>query len=58
MTTPGKNELLEAVKMAYRKHHLDDPDIGWEELSDILHNAICNEIGDDGYCDWLEEVKK
>jgi hypothetical protein len=26
--------LLDAVKLAYRKHHMGDDSIGWEELSD------------------------
>lgn len=49
----GRNDrLLHAVLCAYAKHHLDCPDIGWNKLSDILHNAICNEIGDEAYLAW------
>lgn len=49
----GRNDrLLHAVLCAYAKHHLNSPDIGWHELGDILHNVICNEIGDDKYCAW------
>lgn len=50
-------DLLEACKMAYRKHHLLDKSIGWEELSDVLCDAICNEIGDDDFVIWLEQQK-
>lgn len=46
-------ELLEAVKLAYRKHHLDDPDIGWDELSDKLGDALNNAMGADGYLAWM-----
>jgi hypothetical protein len=28
--------LLDAVKLAYRKHHLNDDSIGWDELSEML----------------------
>ena len=49
--------LLEACKLAYRKHHLGDESIGWEELGTILLDAICNEIGDDGYQKWLEDLR-
>ena len=48
--------LLDAVKMAYRKHHLDDPSIGWDELSDVLMMALCNEMGDQGFQNWLHQV--
>ena len=50
--------LLEAVKMAYRKHHLSDARIGWDELDDALCNALCNEIGSNEFCDWVESVEK
>ena len=45
--------LLDAVKMAYRKHHLDDPSVGWDELSDTLMMALCNEMGDKAFQDWV-----
>lgn len=48
--------LLDAVKMAYRKHHLDDPSVGWDELSDVLMVALCNEMGDKGFQNWLHQV--
>lgn len=50
--------LIEAAQMAYQKHHLGDPDIGWEELGDKLLDALCNAMGDDGYQKWLNKVKK
>ena len=46
--------LLDAAKAAYRKHHLDDSNIGWDELSGILLNALCDVMGDKGYQDWLK----
>lgn len=49
--------LLKAAQRAYRKHHLDDPDIGWEQLGDDLCNALCNVMGDDGFQKWLAEQK-
>lgn len=49
--------LLYAVKMAYRKHHLSDPSIGWEELSGILLHALCEYMGDDEFCKWLKEAR-
>ena len=46
-------DLLNACKLAYRKHHLNDESIGWEELGDCLLDALCNEMGDDGFQEWL-----
>jgi len=46
-------DLLSACQMAYRKHHLNDETIGWDELGDCLLDALCNSMGDDGYQKWL-----
>ena len=51
------DRLLHAVLCAYAKHHLDCPDIGWAQLGDILHDAICNEIGDEAYIKWGKLIK-
>jgi hypothetical protein len=51
-----KLELLDTVKLVYMKHCLNDPEIGWEELSDKLLNTLCNVMGDKGYQEWLEKV--
>ncbi len=49
--------LRDVVKLAYRKHHLDDPDIGYEELSTNLCDALCNSIGDDAFQEWLQALR-
>ncbi len=49
--------LLNAVQKAYRKHHLNDPNIGWEELSDILFNSLCEVMTDKGFQSWLYIAK-
>ncbi len=55
----GRNDrLLHAVLCAYAKHHLDCEDIGWNQLGDMLQSVICNEIGDDAFCRWLETMRK
>ena len=41
-------DLLTACKLAYRKHHLDDESVGWEELGNALLDALCNECGNCG----------
>jgi len=49
-------DLLYACKAAYRKHHLMDDGIGWVELSNILREALCNKMGDDGFKIWLSKI--
>ena len=51
-------ELLEAVKLAYRKHHLGDDSIGWDELSEKLLDALCNTMGADGYLEWVKPYQR
>ncbi len=50
------DRLLHAVLYAYAKHHADCVGIGWDELSDILRNAICEEIGDYNFYTWAEKL--
>lgn len=49
-------QLLNAVKMAYRKHHLDDSSVGWDELSNVLMITLCNTMGDKAFQTWLDRV--
>jgi hypothetical protein len=53
-----ENELVEAVKFAYRKHHLEDENIGWDELSDKLADALSNAMGPRGFADWLDALRQ
>ena len=50
------DQLLNAVKLAYRKHHLNDDSIGWEELSVVLLDALCDAMGDEGYEAWMKDM--
>jgi len=46
--TDTEKRLLEVVQLVYRKHGLgDDYAVGWDELSDKLHDVLCNVMGDD-----------
>lgn len=56
--TKKERSLLDAVQKAYRKHCMGDESIGWEELDDILLNALCNAMGDAGYQQWLRMNKR
>lgn len=47
-------KLLYAVKCAYRKHHLNDDSIGWNELSDILLIALTETMRDEAFNKWLK----
>ena len=50
--------LLVAVQKAYRKHHMGDQNIGWEELSEVLLDALCEVMTDKGFQSWLHIAKK
>ena len=53
----GRNDrLLHAVLCAYAKHWLNCEDIGWERLGEILHAAICENIGDESFCQWHDKL--
>lgn len=49
--------LLRVALMAYLKHHCNNDDIGWTELSDALQCEICNTIGDDAFCEWTARIQ-
>ena len=47
-------QAIEALKLAYRKHVNEDDSIGWTELGDALHDALCELIGDEEFVRWNE----
>jgi hypothetical protein len=49
--------LLDAAQWAYRKHHLNDDTMGWDELGNLLCNVLCDVMGDDGFVNWKEAIK-
>ena len=55
--TKAENRLLEATKAAYRKHHLNDDSIGWQELDEILFYALTETMGDGEFVRWLSELE-
>lgn len=50
--------LLEACKLAYRKHHLGDDTIGWDELSERLGEALDDVMGGAEFRQFVRSVKK
>lgn len=49
----GRNDrLLHAVLCAYAKHNLECDDIGWDQLNQILHDVLCNELGTEELLRW------
>ncbi len=48
-----RDELLNCIRLAYRKHCQNDDSIGWDELDKILLNTLCNAMGDDKFNEWL-----
>ena len=51
-----ENSLLETCKLAFRKHVLDDPDIGWDELSERLRDTLAEEMGVAEFAEWVENM--
>lgn len=52
---PNSDEHLEWVlKLAYR-YVTNDASISTEEVQDALCDALCNQIGDDKFCELCEE---
>jgi len=48
---------INALKIAYRKHCIGDETIGWQELEEVLFDALCNELGNDEFTRWSESAK-
>ncbi len=51
-------QLFESCQNAYRKHVMEDEDIGWEDLSDQLSLALVSIMGEDEYDKWLDNTDK
>ena len=52
----SSQQLLEAVKLAYRKHHLEDDSVGWDELTSALCDALCEAMGDAAFQAWQKTI--
>lgn len=52
----AKRRLLSALQMAYRKHHCGDDSIGWNELSDVMCDSLCEVMGDEGFQRWVDSI--
>lgn len=48
----NQHKLLFVLKLAYRKHHLGDETIGWDELGNKMCDALCDAMGDEEYRKW------
>ena len=57
-TMSTNDRLLHACLCAYTKHQHDNQHIGWDELGNILLDAICEAVGDDAFCKWNESIEK
>jgi len=54
----GNTTLLNACKKAYRKHVMDDPDIGWTEVGNELGEALAEAMGDVEFNRWSDKKAK
>lgn len=55
---PSKTEgvCLEVLKKVYKKHVLDDLNIGWRELTGELSGLLADMMGDEKYSEWLDTL--
>jgi len=53
-TETHKHMLIHVLQMVYRKHHLGDESIGWEELSDKMLDVLGTVMGDEEFVNWQE----
>jgi hypothetical protein len=51
-------ELLNAVQWTYRKHHMGDDSIGWNELSDLLNDTLFNVMGANELEKWRDSIDR
>lgn len=55
--TSREKMLLEAVQIAYRKHHMGDESIGWNELADQLQVVLAKVMGNKDYQAWIHKTR-
>lgn len=49
-------QTVAALQAAYRKHCLDDDSIGWNELGNLMANALSEAMGATAFVRWLQEI--
>jgi hypothetical protein len=49
----SKVVLLRVLQAAYLKHHVGIDDVGWNKLSDMMCDALCEAMGDRDFQEWL-----
>jgi hypothetical protein len=54
---PSATELLDVLKAMYLKHHCGYDDEGWNTLGDRMQNVLCNAMGDNVFCKWMDEER-
>jgi hypothetical protein len=48
----GDRMSIETLKACYLKHACNDESIGWDELTDMIGNALAQIMGDEEFCRW------
>ena len=55
--TSREKMMLEVVQKMYRKHHMGDESIAWEELGDEMQVVLAEVMGDESYEIWIDKMK-
>lgn len=50
--------MLKTLQQVYRKHHMNDPSIEWEELDEMVFDTLCDVMGDEVFQEWVKKVKE
>lgn len=50
----AQKQVVDALKMAYRKHVCDDDSIAWQDLDSALTDAMCESLGNERFLEWSE----
>lgn len=48
--------IIQALKKAYLKLHLNDQTYSDAEIADHLMDVLCNINGDDWFCEWMDSI--
>jgi hypothetical protein len=46
--------LLDTLQKAFLKHTVDETEIGWQALGELMGSTLAEVMGDKEFCDWIE----
>ena len=46
--------LLDTLQKAWLKHTVDESEIGWQALGELMGTTLAEVMGDKEFCEWVE----